>query len=323
VKPIRLGPNQPRRFYRGGERIARFRGLPEPDDHVPEDWVGATNPVAGSATDGLAALPDGRLLRDAVAAEPEAFLGEAHVRRFGGDPGLLVKLLDAGDRLPVHSHPDDVFAQQRLGRPRGKTEAWLILEGGTIHLGWKDDVDPETVIGWVERQDGDAMLAALNERRVSPGDCVYVPATVPHSLGEGVFMVEVQQPSDLGVLLEWQRFGLDPQDAHMGLGWEDALGAVRLTAVAADEIDSWTIRRADASSLVPPDAEPFFRAQRVRGGETLEPAYSILVVVEGDGRLGDLALKRGDTILVPFAAGPLAVDGDLEAIRCLPPDVAA
>jgi mannose-6-phosphate isomerase len=321
VRPLLLGPNQPPRFYRGGERIARFRGLAAPGDHVPEDWVGSTTTVAGSDREGLAVLEDGRVLRDAVAAEPDAFLGEEHVHRFGPDPLLLVKLLDAGERLHVHSHPDDGFARARLGAPRGKTEAWLIVEGGTIHLGFRDDVDAETLLGWVDRQDGDAMRSAMNERAVEPGDCVYVPAGVPHALGEGVFMVEVQQPSDLGVLLEWRRFGLDPEDAHMGLGWEAALDAVRLTAVGEHELDAWTIR--GGGSLVPPEAERFFRAERVRGGASLEPAYSILVVVDGAGRLDGLELKRGDTVLVPFAAGAGELSGDLEAIRCLPPRAAA
>jgi mannose-6-phosphate isomerase len=321
VKPFRLQPNQPRRFYRGGERIARFRGLPAPDDHVPEDWVGSTTTVSGSDREGLAVLDDGRVLRDAVATEPEAFLGEEHVRRFGPDPLLLVKLLDAGERLPVHSHPDDEFARERLGAPRGKTEAWLIVEGGTIHLGFRDVVEAKTLLGWIDRQDGEAMRSAMNEREVAPGDCVYVPAGVPHALGEGVFMVEAQQPSDLGVLLEWERYGLDPEDAHMGLGWEAALDAVRLTAVGEDELEAWTIR--GSGSLVPPEAERFFRAERVGGGAPLEPAYSILVVVEGAGGLAELELRRGDTVLVPFAAGAGELSGDLEAIRCLPPRAAA
>ena len=107
----------------------------------------------------------------------------------------------------------------------------------------------------------------------------------------------------------------------MGLGWEAALAAVRLTAVGAGEVDAWTIR--GGGSLVPPEAERFFRAERIRGGAWLEPAYSILVVVDGAGRLGELELQRGDTVLVPFDSGAGELDGDLEAIRCLPPRAGA
>jgi mannose-6-phosphate isomerase len=331
MKPIRLAANQPRRFYRGGEAIARFRGLAAPDDHVPEDWVASTTAILGSEPLGLSTLPDGRLLRDAVAAEPESFLGPEHAAAFGPDPAVLVKLLDAGQRLPVHVHPDRVFAREHLGAAYGKSEAWLVLEGGTIHLGFRSDVAVETLRGWFEAQDADAMLAAANDVQVGPGDCVYVPAGTPHAIGEGVFMVEVQEPSDLGVMLEWQGF-LGPESATMGLDAGTALDATRRSAVSADEIASWRHRSADAPevrpgarAVVPPEAAPFFRAEWLRPAPAveLEPAFAVVVAVAGAGRLvtdaGEVELARGDTVLVPHAAGAGRLLGAVEAIRCLPP----
>ncbi len=114
--PIRLSANRPAaRFYRGGERIALFRGAPRPagreaEEREPEDWIASTTTVAGETRTGLTVLPDGVLLRDAVAADPVRWLGAAHAHRWGSDTRLLVKLLDAGQRLPVHAHPDDAFA---------------------------------------------------------------------------------------------------------------------------------------------------------------------------------------------------------------------
>jgi mannose-6-phosphate isomerase len=321
VKPVVLGPNQPRRFYRGGARIAALRGLPAADDHVPEDWVGSTTTFAGEEANGLSTLPDGRLLRDAVAAEPEAFLGPEHAAAFGPETRLLVKLLDAGERLPVHLHPDGAFAREHLGARNGKNEAWLILEGGTLHLGFREDVDAGALRALFDAQDAGAMLAASNELRVERGDCVFVPAGTPHAIGEGVFMVEVQEPSDLGVMLEWKGF-LDEDEATMGLDVETALAAARAQALPRAELDSW-IRRAGAEpNVLPPAADPFFRAEWLRGGP-FEPSFAILVVVDGAGRLateaGDLELRRGDTVLVPHAAGAGELDRSLEAIRCLPP----
>ena len=109
---IELPANQLPRFYRGGARIAAFRGLESVDDQAPEDWVASTTVVHGDSQFGLSRLPDGGRLRDAIEADPEAFLGHAHVERFGADPALLVKLLDAGERLPLHLHPD---ARSRSG----------------------------------------------------------------------------------------------------------------------------------------------------------------------------------------------------------------
>ena len=88
--------------------------------------MGSVTAAFGSDAQGLSRLPNGRLLRDALAADPEVFLGRAHVERFGADPALLVKLLDAGQRLPVHSHPSREFARRHLDRPYGETEARVI-----------------------------------------------------------------------------------------------------------------------------------------------------------------------------------------------------
>ena len=331
MRAQRLPPNQLHRFYSGGPRIDALRGAPVGEDRRPEDWVGSTTAIHGSAPAGLTELPDGRLLRNAVAAEPERFLGAAHVAAFGADPAVLVKLLDAGQRLPVHLHPDRAFAREHLDSPYGKAEAWFVLEGGKLHLGFRDDVDADTLRGWFDAQDSAAMLTASNELQVGPGDCVYVPAGTPHAIGEGVFMVEVQEPSDLGLILEWQGF-VPQESATMGLDLGTALAATRSDAVSADEIESWTRRSSDAPetrpgarAVVPPDANGYFRAEWLEPEPAveLEPSFAILVVVDGAGRLatdgGELDLTHGDTVLVPYAAGEGELRGALEAIRCLPP----
>jgi mannose-6-phosphate isomerase len=340
VKPVRLGPNQLHRFYRGGAAIAGLRGTESVDDHAPEDWVGSTSTAFGDTSAGLSALPDGSLLRDALAADPEAYLGPEHVARYGPDPALLVKLLDAGERLPVHSHPDDEFARRRLGAPYGKTEAWLIVEARaqhtSVHLGFREDVDRDALGGWVERQDSTSMLAALNELPVAAGDCIFVPAGVPHSIGEGLFLVELQEPSDLSVLLEWAGFPVDgAREGHLGLGFDVALDSVALEALNGEELgrlkrstEEAPEVRPGARSLLPPETASFFRAERLRPDPVvaLEPAFSILVVLNGGGDLatehgGTLALVRGDTVLLPHAAGLGELNGTVDVIRCLPPAV--
>ena len=129
--PLLLPANQPAdRFNAGGRQIADFRGATWTGGRVPEDWIGSTTTLFGEADLGLTVLADGRRLRDAVAADPLAWLGARHVARFGADTRLLTKLLDAGQRLPVHLHPDGPFAAEHLGRGHGKTEAWVFLRGG-------------------------------------------------------------------------------------------------------------------------------------------------------------------------------------------------
>jgi mannose-6-phosphate isomerase len=325
--PVLLPPNLVERFYRGGAAIAALRGLPSAEERTPEEWVGSATTAWGEDALGLAALPDGTLVADALRADPGGFLGPEHAARFGADPALLVKLLDAGERLPVHVHPDDAFGRAELGTPYGKTEAWVVLEtsrdDAAVHAGFRDDVELATLAGWVDAQDHDALLGALQRLPVSAGDAVFVPAGTPHAIGEGILMVELQQPTDLSVLLEWEGFGIDDdEEATLGLGWERALGAVRLGALDAGSLRG-PAPDGPVASLLPAAADPFFRAQRLApgGGEVaLEPGFAILVVLDGSGTLGDVAVRRGDTVLVPFVAAPLALAGDVVALACRPPE---
>ena len=335
MKPLSLGPNLIHRFYRGGAAIAELRGIPCEDEYAPEDWVGSATAVAGSSELGRTRLGDGSLLADAFSADPEAFFGPAHARRFGADPALLVKLLDAGERLPVHLHPDGAFAREQLGSPYGKTEAWWIAavreRGAAVHVGFRDGIDASTLAELVERQDAAAMLRSMQPLAVSPGDAIFVPAGLPHAIGRGILLVELQEPSDLSILLEWEGFQLDGRaGGHLGLGFEQALEAADRSAWAPERVEALRSgrrpARAGVETLLPRAADPFFRAERIlpRPEAELEPAFSIVVVTAGAGELetaaGDrLRLARGATLLVPFAAGACRVVGEVEAIRCLGP----
>jgi mannose-6-phosphate isomerase len=166
VRPIPLAPNRVRRFYRGGAAIAKLRDITHDEDYAPEDWIGSTTAVFGSHVEGMTRLAGGGLLRDAISADPVGYLGPQHVRARGADTALLVKLLHAGERLPVHCHPDDAFARSRLSAPCGKTEAWVIAdaEGGTgeVFLGFREAVPEAVLAGWVERQDTDRLLPSAH-----------------------------------------------------------------------------------------------------------------------------------------------------------------
>lgn len=336
MRPIELGPNPIERFYRGGPAIAGFRGLAPSAERAPEDWVGSATAAFGTRDVGLTRLADGRLLREAFQADPEGFFGPGHAEPLGGDPGLLVKLLDAGERLPVHCHPDRAFARRHLDCPYGKTEAWVVAAtagpGSLVHLGFRQDQPRETLDAWVARQDRDVLLGSLHALPAAPGDTFLVPAGVPHAIGEGVLIVELQEPTDLSVLLEWEGFDVDgPADGHLGLGFDVALGCVDRSGWDRRGLDRLRSGRPGdrpgVERLFPAEADPFFRAERIRPGPgaRLPAAFCILVVLEGGGVLATarddrIRLARGATVLVPHAAGETRLEGDLTAIRCLPPE---
>jgi mannose-6-phosphate isomerase len=342
LTPLLLPPNRFPHFYAGGEAITRLRGVPAPAERSPEEWLGATTTRHGEATSGLSALPDGRLLRDAVAADPVAWVGPDPMPGGPADVGVLVKLLDAGQRLPVHVHPDRRFAREHLGSCYGKTEAWFVLDARPdatgaapqVHVGWSDDVDPAALEQAVARQDSAWMLQRLNAVTVRPGDTVLVPAGTAHAIGAGIFVVEVQEPTDFSLLVEWQGFGTEAE-AFLGLDAAAGLAATRRTATAPEELDGLfghvgaDARSAEPVGLLPAEADDCFRAHLLAppAGSACrvdEPGFGVLVALSGGGRLtwdgdGDgLALAAGDVAVVPYAAGAWQVDGDVRAVLCRP-----
>ena len=82
----------------------------------------------------------------------------------------------------------------------------------------------------MDAQDSEAMLGAMRELPVAAGDAVFVPAGAPHAIGAGILMVEVQEPTDLSVLLEWDGFELTEDEGHLDLGWDTALQALDRSA---------------------------------------------------------------------------------------------
>lgn len=334
--PIALGPNQPRRFYRGGPRIAAFRQVEAADNWSPEDWVASTTTLFGSPEMGLTRLPSGAILRDAIAGSPAAWLGEEHVGRYGADPSLLVKLLDAGQRLPVHAHPDGRFAVAHgVSSGHGKNEAWYILRaepGAVVHLGFLREIGADELAGWVAAQDNRSMLGAMHRLPVQPGDAVFVPAGLPHAIGDGILLVETQEPTDLSVLMEWTGFDLDGErDGHLGLGFDVALACVDRRSWTAGQIGGLVVRCGERSgSMLPAAADAHFRIEReaVDGARGLEAGFSVVVVVAGAGELawGDdagMAIRAGMTLVVPHACGRIRVSGLVDLLRCRPPVVAA
>jgi mannose-6-phosphate isomerase len=308
----RLTPTRVQRFYRGGALLGALHGEAGEDGFFPEEWVGsitpARNPGRDDTDEGLSRLADGRLLRDAVAREPVGWLGAEHMACFGASTGLLVKLLDAAERLPVHAHPDREFARRRLDSPFGKTEAWFVLrtrgEAAEVWVGLREPVERERYLACIESQDVDALLGSLNRLAVRAGDVVHVPAGVPHALGEGVLIAEVQEPTDFSLLCEWDGFPVAAEDSHLGLGWDVAVEALDLGAH-------------EPIRALPAEAAAFFGVD-----DRAEAAgrFAILLVVEGTGSIGGGEARAGDAFAVPASAEELRVEGDLRVLRFLAPD---
>jgi mannose-6-phosphate isomerase len=330
--PVLLAANTVPSFYRGAGRIGVLRRDPSLPVTDPEDWIASTARRTGMGDRGLTTLPDGTLLHDRIAQDPAAWLGPGLERS-----RLLIKLLDAGSRLPLHIHPDRTFAGKNLGSPDGKTEAWIVLHAepdAFVHLGFSHDISADELQDLVIRQDLGALLARTNRVPVRAGDVLLCPAGVPHAIGAGVLVIELQEATDFSIMLEWDGYPLDPADAFLGLEPATAQAATdragygtgRLLELLGQRVQPLATAPAGTQPLLPPAAAGFFGADQVRPaseGTTLDAGFSVLIVLEGDGFLSGTGphpapVRAGQTWLIPFAAGPTLLTGDVTAIRCYP-----
>lgn len=331
MAPIILPSNQPPdRSYKGGARISTFRSESPCGAFQPEDWVASTTCCNGCEESklGMSLLPDGRLLADVIAAEPEHWLGREHVEAFGVDTKLLFKLLDAGQRLPVHAHPHVNWARKHVGTNHGKAEAWYMLTSGQVYLGLKEDVSAERLLELVNTQNIDAMLSNMHVIDVEPHQTVYVPPGMLHAIGEGLLIVELQEPEDLSVLLEWQGFALNgAKDGHLGLGFQKALTAVDRKGRSAEQISKLVTPKDKFGSVIATESREYFELVRVAvtGQERCSRGLAIVIVLEGNLQIaienGDSSsLKKGNTVVFPHGDGDFVLDGSGEVLIARPPD---
>ena len=182
-----------RHYAFGGRAIAdRLGKVGLPDRTVAETWeVSDHDDLPASVVNGVYR---GERLRSLVERYPDELVG---LGWRGPCFPLLVKFLDASQRLPIHVHPDDATAQRRYGQPNGKSEAWHVLwaePGAVVYAGLRPGVArPELERAALEGRVTELMLAYP----VAAGETVHVPGGVLHTFGPGMLILEVQQTSDL------------------------------------------------------------------------------------------------------------------------------
>jgi len=311
----------------GGTRLADLLGKTDARGrHIGESWELADHPHGASR---IASGPfAGRTLHDVLSRHGTAVLGrEMAARRWADRFGLLIKFIDAADRLSVQVHPDDAYAAAHVRGESGKTECWIVLHaepGAWLIHG--------LVPGTTRRRLREALEAGrieecLVRRPVRTGDFVWVPAGTVHAIGPGVVLAEIQQNSDLTYrLYDWDR----PAGADRPLHVREALEATDFSG--AEPPSGGRGKTADETGLqVDHLADcPVFSLSRMRldrrpwAGET-DGAFAALVVIGGQGHLevdGEaLPLVAGDTVLVPADAGEYVFDtpASLDVLIAAPP----
>lgn len=130
---------------------------------------------------------------------------------------ILIKLIDAKDRLSVQVHPDDEYALFHEGE-YGKTEMWYVVdceEGAQLIYGFNQDISRGE---FLERINNNNLSPVCNYVPVKKGDVFFIEAGTMHAIGKGILIAEVQQNSNTTYRVsDYGRLGADgkPRQLHI------------------------------------------------------------------------------------------------------------
>lgn len=194
---------------------------------------------------------------------------------------LLAKEIIARKPLSVQVHPNE--RTKWLVGGDAKTEMWCALSEGAAYAGLKKGV----VAADVEAAVKDGRFEELMVyHRLKPGDVLFIPGGMVHTICEGTRIYEIQQSSDTTFrLYDWGRVGADgkPRTLHV--------------AQALNAIDY---------SLPPPtitsgvSCEFFdFRISHVSGSIVVDGSgWTILYARHGSFAIDGVEYAEGETVLV-------------------------
>ncbi len=293
--PLKFEPLYKQRIWGGRTLEDVFNRKLPVGERIGESWELADLPNDKSviANGELA----GRMLAAAIQSYPGQISGDAD---YSGPFPLLIKLLDAHDLLSVQVHPDPQTCS-RMGKGEPKTECWYIISAepdAFIYKGLKKSAAKERFVEALEKGTVADMLA---KTPVEAGQCHFLPAGTPHSIGAGLLIAEIQTPSDTTYrLFDFNR--VDAAGNARELHIEEALESIRFEA-SADELAVTTVGR-----LVDCEYFKVDKGHQIEGCEVLlSPGImKTLMFLSGCGVIEradgeSVAFNAGDTLLIPAA----------------------
>ena len=298
--PLKLKPHITDYLW-GGNRLKTDFGFETENEIAAEAWVLSCH------KDGSGVVSNGEMSGKTLPQVLEVWGNDALGKKAAAFPyfPLLIKLIDAKQKLSVQVHPDDSYALANEGE-YGKTEMWYVVDcekGAELIYGFKEDISKEEF----ERRIKDNTLTDVcNFVPVNKGDVFFISAGTLHAIGEGILIAEVQQNSNTTYRVsDYGRIGADgkPRPLHV----EKALDVTecKKPVLPYGNIGEVVINEnANIRKLASCD---FFTADLIELKEKFiiekKESFVSILVLEGDALLswdkGQFEIKKGDSVFVP------------------------
>ena len=339
-EPVKLTSARAWRTYTGGSLIDAIHGIESKGDtNFPEEWIMSTvtarNPGREAfADEGMSFLQDRNTsLLDFIKSDPSMLLGEEHYRKLGTTTGVLTKIIDAAERLTVQVHPNREKALSLFNSQYGKTESWHILDGRTIngekpciYMGFREGITREKWVECFDNQDIPALLSLMHRFDVKEGETYLIRGGVPHAIGQGCLLIEIQEPTDYTIRVERvtpQGLRIDDRACHQGLGFERMFDCFEYEGISkAEAYRRWCIppqtietnRDFIHRNIIGYDSTPCFRLDRFdlngTAGFQTGGRFFGLYIYSGSGELKGrktVPVSAGDQFFVPASSDDFTI----------------
>ncbi|MDF2686191.1 MAG: manA [Clostridia bacterium] len=292
----------------GGNKLKEIYGKKTDYNKTAESWELSCH------KDGLSFICDGKLKGKTLLSALEIWGIDALGKKaasFNFFP-ILIKLIDANDRLSVQVHPNDEYALKEEGQ-YGKTEMWYVIDAepdAQLVYGLKRSLTKKE---FLQNASDGSLTDDLNYVSVKKGDVFFIEAGLIHAIGKGILIAEIQQNSNLTYRV-------------YDYGRKDSMGNTRVlhTEKASDvaKLDATVFQKTEPVIEKIGDAElsklcscPYFTVHKT----ILDGSYEILTddsfisltVTEGEGTVASLPVKAGATVFIPAGIKKTQINGKM------------
>lgn len=224
---------------------------------------------------------------------------------------LLIKFIDATDKLSVQVHP----GQERSD---SKTECWYVADAqkdAKLILGFNEDVTREAIVSALESK---SITSLLREVPIKAGEMYFIPSGTVHAIMGNSLIYEVQQTSDTTYrLFDWDR--CDAQNRPRALHIDEALEVLDMQGNLSYRIDPVVTEYSGYTHSLRVACR-FFAIEEYRFLKSMEiqpitrKSFRVVTVIEGTAsvRYGNRenTLEKGRTILIPGIMKEMSIFAD-------------
>lgn len=298
------------------EKIWGGRKLEDLGREIPQGKIGESWEISDFGSD-LSVIENGKLkgktLRECFTKFKSEIFGESFINE--NSFPLLVKIIDAEEKLSVQVHPDDEFSTKYDPENKGKKEAWLILKANPkaeIVCGFSKNLSSYEYKNLIENNKAEEPLF---HRTINVGDVFLIEPGTVHAIGPGCLILEVQQSSDSTYrVYDYGRLGDDgkPRQLHLEkalrvLNFSQSDGREKLepTLISITNLERYLLTSNDKFRM----EKIIFTKECTIPNMFSKPAFHIITVIQGKIQVQDITLTIGDTILI-------SAKGILNDIKC-------